>query len=250
MEESEWFKDEVFWEQFESALFPEERLQRTSEQVDRFIHLLELEEDDKILDLACGIGRHSLEFARRGYDVTALDITEEYLNKAEKKAEEEGLDIEFVQADMRGFEREETYDAVINFFTSFGYSKERSDNLKILRNVNSSLKPDGKFLLDVMGKEILRRVFTERDWRKLDEGYFLEERSFNEDTNMLESRWILIKDDGEVKDHVFLYKAYSARELERMLRKTGFTDIEIYGDLEKSRYDENANRLIALAGKR
>ncbi len=250
MPENEWFEDQIFWEQFESALFPEERLERTSEQVDRFVDLLALDEGDSVLDLPCGIGRHSLEFARRGFEVTALDITEEYLNKAESKAKREGLDIEFIREDMREFKREESFNAVINFFTSFGYSKEREDNLKILRNVHTSLKSEGRFLLDVMGKEILRRVFTERDWRRLDEGYFLEERSFNEESNMLESRWILIRNDGEVREHEFLYKAYTASELERLLREAGFAEIDIYGDLERASYDQDASRLIALARRK
>ncbi len=244
MSEKDWFEDQWFWEEYRSVLFPQERLNKTSKQVDRFEELLELEEGDRILDLACGIGRHSLELARRGYEVTGLDLSKAYMKEAADKAGD--LPVEFIQADMRTFVREEHYDAVINFWSSFGYFKDEVENYQVLQNVYASLKKGGRFLLDVMGKEILNRIYTERDWGRLDNGFFLEERFLRDD--YLESNWILIK-DGEVMEHRFLYKLYSRDELKRLLRRSGFSSIEIYGDLYRSNYGKNSERLIAMAKK-
>lgn len=244
-----WFEDESFWEEFKQVLFSDERIQRTPYQVDRFIDLLDLKKGDKILDQCCGIGRHSLELARRGYEVTGIDITGKYLEEAREKANKEGLKTEFVQADIREFKRDNFYDACLNFYTSFGYSEDENENMKAIENVHSSLKPKGKFLLDVMGREVLDEIYAQEDIWRIEDGYFQEERNIREDVGMLESRWKLIKDDGEVREHKFMYKLYTEEELSHLLREVGFKEIDIYGSLTGARYDEDASRLIALAQK-
>ncbi len=246
--EEDWFKDEVFWDDFQNILHNEGRLSQTKEQVERFVELLELEKGAKVLDLCCGIGRHSLELARRGYDVTGVDLTEKYIEKARRNAEEEGLDVEFVRGDMRNFKRGKTYDGAINFFTSFGYFKDEKDNMKVLENVHSSLKEDGMFLLDVMGREIWKRIYSEKDWARLDDGYFLERRIIEGDWDLLKSEWILIK-GGNVREGTFYSKLYSDVELKNMLERAGFSRVDIYGDLHGSKYNRMADRLIAVAEK-
>ena len=96
-----WYEDESFWRTFAPTMFHRERLDATAEEINQIIELLDIEKGAKILDLCCGIGRHSLELARRGYRVVGVDLTQEYLAKARKQAESEGLNIEFVRNDMR-----------------------------------------------------------------------------------------------------------------------------------------------------
>ena len=244
-----WFEEETFWKKFKGVLFSQDRMKETPYHVDRIVEMLDLEEGDKIFDQCCAIGRLSLEFARRGYEVTGIDLTDPYLEEARNKAEEQGLDVEFIKADMREFKREETFDAALNFFTSFGYFKDDEENKKALENVYLSLKSGGKFLLDVMGKEVIDKVYTDTDKWRMDDGYFVEEREIREDLEMLVSNWKLVKDDGEVYEHEFMYKLYSREKIEAILRDVGFRNIEIYGDLEGSPYDEDSSRLIAIAEK-
>ncbi|MFW6140976.1 MAG: class I SAM-dependent methyltransferase [Candidatus Saliniplasma sp.] len=246
MSEKDWFKDQWFWEDYRSILFPKERLQRTEEQVDRIEDLLNLDKDDKILDLACGIGRHAFELAERGYEVTGLDLSETYMKEASSKVKND--DLEFVQGDMREFVKEGYYDVIINFWSSFGYFEDEMDNEKVVNNVYDSLKSDGRFLLDVMGKEIMGRLYTERDWARIDDGFFLEERFLKDNGDYLESDWILIK-NGKVKEHKFLYRFYSKSEIKDLLKKAGFSNVDIYGDLYGSEYNRNADRLVAIAWK-
>lgn len=103
----DWFEDEEFWREFKPILFHGGRVEKTQEQVDRFEEFLGLRRGDKVLDQCCGIGRHSLELARRGYEVTGVDLCRGYLEKAREEAEKEGLNVEFVREDMREFERKE-----------------------------------------------------------------------------------------------------------------------------------------------
>ncbi len=247
MEEG-WFEDQKFWEDFRSVLFHKDRMRSTSQQVDKILDLLDLEIGDKILDLCCGVGRHSLEIARRGYEVTGVDLTEKYIEKGDRRARKEGLNVEFINSDMRDFRRENTYDAAINFFSSFGYFKEDEDNFKVIQNVHSSLKIGGKFLIDVMGRKVMTREFTQEREGRLDDGYFIEEREIKGDWELLENRWTLITED-DVKKGTFYIKIYSAEGLREMLREAGFAEIDLYGDLDKSEYGEDAERLIAVARK-
>ncbi|MFW5928563.1 MAG: class I SAM-dependent methyltransferase [Thermoplasmatota archaeon] len=216
--DKEWFQDQEFWEEYRSVLFHEHRLQTTPQQVKRLIDLLEIKKGDKVLDLCCGIGRHSLEFAKRGYEVTGVDISEYYIQEARGKASNAGLSVEFAQGDMRDFKREEEYDAAMIFFTSFGYFVDDEDNFKVIENVYNSLKSGGTFLIDIMGKEVWARVFSERDWVRMDDGFFLEEREVKGDWDLINSNWILIQ-DGEVHEHTFITKLYSAKEMREILKK-------------------------------
>ena len=102
-----WHEDDVFWTTAESILFSQQRIENTPAQVDAIVSLLNLRQSDRVLDLACGVGRHSLELARRGYRVVGVDRTEQYLERARRTAAAEGIDVEFVLADMREFCRDE-----------------------------------------------------------------------------------------------------------------------------------------------
>ncbi len=244
-EEKPWHEKEVFWKDHP---FNEKVIEMASEEVENLIELGGLEQEMKILDLCCGVGRHSVEFAKDGFEVTGVDKTGHYLEEARKRADEEGVDVEFVEEDMRDFKRKDEYDAVLNLFTSFGYFQDEEENMKVLRNVHGSLKSDGVFILDVMGKEIIASIFQEKDWYEFDGGFRLMERSVEKDWSWLKNRRIKIV-DGEVKEYEVSHWLYSAKELKDMLKEVGFSKVDIYGSYEGDPYDRDADRLVALARK-
>lgn len=231
------------------VLFDQKRLERTKEEVDKILSLLKISPPASVLDLCCGPGRHSLELARRGFSVTGVDRTKTYLEKARKLAKKENLKAEFIQKDMRKFCKPDTFDAATNLFTSFGYFENIEDDKKVLRNVYRSLKRGGIFLMDTMGKEVLARIFRERDWYEIDGNVMLEERRVLKDWTWIESRWILLKDAKKL-EHKISLRLYSASELRALLKDTGFGAVDIYGDLEGSSYDHTAKRLVLVARKR
>jgi 2-polyprenyl-3-methyl-5-hydroxy-6-metoxy-1,4-benzoquinol methylase len=160
---AEWFEDDRFWETMAPHMFGPQRIEGTPTEVDQVLDLLEVESGAHILDLACGPGRHTLELARRGFRVTGVDRTAAYLERAREQAAEEELEIEFVQADMREFRRPDAFDAAVNLFTSFGFFEHAADDLQVVRNLYDSLKPGGRLLMEMSGKEVLARMFRERD---------------------------------------------------------------------------------------
>jgi len=247
-ENQSWYNQDDFWTTFESLLFNQKRLADSALQVDQIIKLLQIEQGEKILDLCCGIGRHSLEFTRRGFDVTGVDRTTFYLDKAQNQSKAEDLNIEFVNEDMRNFCLADTFDVVINMFTSFGYFEKVEDDRRVVENVYRSLKSGGKFLIEIMGKELITRDFRERDWNEINGFIILEERRLLNNWDKIENRWIILKDNQQI-EYKFVLRLYSAKELTSLLTQCGFSDIEVYGSLAGIDYDHNAKRLVVLARK-
>ncbi len=246
--EKSWYEQDGFWKTIEPALFNSERMLSAGQEVEQIVSLLKLQPGVSICDLCCGVGRHSLELGRLGYCVTGVDRTGLYIEEAKKKANEQGLNIRFVQDDMRSFCEPNVFDAVINVFTSFGYFEEATDDKRVLENVYESLKKDGKFLIEIIGKEVLARIFQEKRWWEEDGVIILEESKLAEDWSSVECRWIIIRDDRR-DEFRFTLRLYSAAQLSELLKSCGFGKVDIYGDLSGSPYDQTAKRLVIVAHK-
>jgi len=191
-----WHERDEFWETFAPTMFSERHWSAVPFEVDQVISRLGLEHGAAVLDLCCGPGRHSLEMARRGLRVTGGDRTASYLAKARAQAGEQGLEIEFIQDDMRRFVRPGAYDGAIMMYTSFGYFEDPAENQAVLANVQRSLKAGGALIVDVMGKEVLARVFQPRDWSEQEGALFLQERSISKDWSWIDNRWIVVDRAG------------------------------------------------------
>jgi SAM-dependent methyltransferase len=245
-----WHEDDSFWETWGPWLFTQQRIANAKDEVDRVIKLIKIEPKAYILDLCCGIGRHSLELARRGYQVTGVDRTRGYLDKARKQAKEEGLDIEFVQGDMRFFSRPDTFDIVISMFTSFSYFEDPQEDKRVVENVFKSLRPGGRFIIQMNGKETLAKTFRERDWNEnKDDGVIvLEERKVSQNWSWMENRWIMLKGNERIENKIS-HRLYAGSEIAALLRDCGFNRAEVYGDLDGNPYDHNARQMIAVGYK-
>jgi SAM-dependent methyltransferase len=243
-----WHEDNAFWTTMAPEMFTEARWAAAPEEVGHVVELLQIEPPARVLDLCCGPGRHSLELARRGFRVTGVDRTAAYLQRARQGARAERLKVEFVKADMRRFRRREGFDAAVNLFTAFGYFEDPEDDRAVLKNVHASLKEGARLVIEMMGKEILARVFRERDWHQSNGAYFLEERRVCKDWTWIENRWILLK-GGRKKEFRVCHRLYSAAELGALLKDCGFSEVKAYGDLAGAPYDHQARRLVVVARK-
>ncbi len=246
---SEWHESDTFWEDTASVVFNQARLGSAPDEAKQVLDLLHLPQGAAILDLGCGVGRHSLEFARRGFQVTGVDRTVRYLKQARANAAEQGLDIEWVRADMRHFQRPNAFDAAVSLLTSFSYFADPAEDRLVTERVLAGLKPGGRFLIELMGKEVLARIFQERDWHEEPDGtLLLEERRVTHDWGQLDARWIVIRDKSRT-EHRFTLRLYSAAELSRLLRDSGFSTTAAYGSLAGAPYDEKAERLVVVGHK-
>jgi SAM-dependent methyltransferase len=245
-----WHEDDSFWKIWEPWMFTQQRIADAKDDVDGVIKLIKIGPEAHILDLCCGVGRHSLEFARRGYRVTGVDRTKVYLDKARKQAKEEGLDIEFVQGDMRFFSRPNTFNVVINMFTSFSYFEDPQEDKRVVENVFESLKPGGRFIIQMHGKETLAKIFRERDWYENNNlgVIVLQERKVSHNWSWMENRWIMLKGDERIENKV-CHRLYAGSELVTLLRDCGFSQVDLYGDLDGNPFDQTARQLVAVGYK-
>jgi SAM-dependent methyltransferase len=242
----DWHEDDSFWETFFPGMFGEEVMLRAVTDVDGVAALAEPPEGASVLDLCCGPGRHSLELARRGFRVTGVDRTAAYLDRARSAALAEGLSVEFVLADARDFTRPGAFDLAINLYTSFGYFEDPEDDPKVARALFDSLRPGGKLVMEMMGKEVLARIFQPNGWEERDGVLLLQERRVTDDWGWMENRWLLIR-DGQVREQRLGHRLYSASELKALLRSVGFSEARAFGNLAGDPYDHQARRLVILA---
>lgn len=242
----EWFEDDRFWTEYAPLMFDDSRWGQASSEVEAIVSLCGLKPGARVLDICCGVGRHSVEFARRGYRVTGIDITQPYLEAARSTAEGIEPGPEFIHADARSFSRPSQYDACVNLYTSFGYFSSEEDDLAMLRLCASNLVPGGAFVLETLGKEVEARDFVKGEEFDRSGWHVRTEFSIVGAWEGLVNRWIL--DNGSERiDHSFTLRLYSGHELKRLLGMAGFRDISVYGGFDGRPYDENAATLVALA---
>lgn len=248
---TEWFDQDEFWAEFAPVLFGPQRWERVPEGANHIQERLGLSPGAAILDLCCGPGRYTLEFARRGFHVSGVDRTIAYLDEARRRADAEGLEVELIREDMRTFVRPGGFDAAVNLFTSFGYFEDPADDLRVAHNLHASLRPGGKLLMELMGREILAMRFQERDWSWVDRERgirILEERNLRPGWDWIDSTWTLLG-GAETVTRTISHRLYAGSELAALLHRAGFNLVELFGSLEGTPYDHTAKRLVVVATK-
>lgn len=242
-----WYADDRFWSAFFEHLFPESRITEAAEIVRRS-PLFHFPVGTRILDLCCGPGVFTVPLAKAGYKVTGVDRAKELLARASWACRHADVDARLVEADMRDFVEPGAFDVIANMFTSFGYFDCEEDNARVLRNAYASLASGGTLIIDLIGKEVLARI-DERTVLSEQDGKLLVQRgTILDDWTRLRSDWFSI-DGGTVNRASVTISLYSAKELRCMLTAAGFTDVRCYGSYQGAAYDQQAERLIAVAIK-
>ncbi len=243
-----WYSNPTFWSLLYEWMFPPESFAEAREQAGKIQELAGLDKG-AVLDLCCGPGRFSIPLAQAGFEVTAVDLDGFLLGKAREYAAAELAKIEFLQADMKDFRRRAGFDLIISMYSSFGYFEDSQQDRQVLANCFESLRPGGRLLLDVRGKEIHAMSKVESVADETPAGALLFQRSrVCDGWSRTVTDWVLI--EGE-RVHRFEVRVnlYSGQELKAMLEDVGFGAVHIFGDLGGRPYDMQASRLVALAEK-
>lgn len=137
----------------------------TENQVSFIIKTLELKGDERILDLACGYGRHALSLAAKGFSVVGVDITKDYIDDATKVAKANMYNVTFIQSDIRDISFSNEFDVVLNLADgAIGYLETDEENLKIFDVISCALKKGGKHFMDVCNAEYAEHYFPKTSW--------------------------------------------------------------------------------------
>ncbi len=254
-EKKEWFESEDFWTNYAPIMFDEQKWAEAPAIAEKVMEIAELKEGDTVLDAGCGVGRISVELAALGLDVTGVDIIQSELDTAKESAKDEGVELKLIKADLRTFKTEEhgiskKFDCAVDLYTSFGYCDTEEEDTEILKSIFDSLKDGGIFILENLSREVEIRYFTKGEEFVRAGKKVTTEFSVVGAWEGLRSHWTLTDiETGEVIDHEFVQRLYSAAELRKTLLKIGFKSVEIYGDFMQNPYDENMATMVLVCKK-
>ena len=246
----DWFESENFWTQYAPIMFDDARWAEAPTVAQYVKDIAGLGEGAKILDAGCGLGRISVELAALGLDVTGVDIIQSELDAARESAEAEGVPLTLINHDLRSFQAPEQFDCAINLYTSFGYCATIEEDMKILKNIADSVKTGGTFIMECTSRETAIMYFTA--------GEEFERAGYKVVTHFevvgawegLRSQWTLYPlDSKQAIDHTFIQRLYPATFLRDKLIDFGFSKVNIYGDFDKSPYNEHARTMVIIGRK-
>lgn len=203
------------------------------------IKALDLQGDEKILDLGCGTGRHVIEFAKRGFNVTGIDVSAYLIEQGKKVLQDSDLDATLIVADMFDLPDLGLFDVVLNVFTSFGYFPQDEQNARVFDAVRSHLRPDGKFFLDYLHPAQVIRNLIPFEVKEVG-----EERV--EITKRIEGGRILktIVFSHPKREYVEKVKLYTRSQIEEMLSAHSLQVQEVWNDYDGSPWRDDGDRQL------
>tara|TARA_B110000879_G_scaffold22125_1_gene28537 strand:- start:297 stop:1031 length:735 start_codon:yes stop_codon:yes gene_type:complete len=209
--------------------------------IDNLCAYLKIEQGAKILDLACGKGRHSIHLAKKGFLATGIDLAKESIIKAKASSIS---NVEFDVHDMRLPYKENEFDFVFNLFTSFGYFKNQQENIDVLKGVATNLKEEGFFVLDFLNATKVIKNLVSSENKTLDGIEFELSRSFD-GANIIKD--ILVKDENQSFQFQERVSAFKLEDMEDMAIKAGLQIIATFGDYDLNPFLVNSSdRLILI----
>jgi|TARA_R110001592_G_scaffold138521_2_gene357878 SAM-dependent methyltransferase len=208
--------------------------------MDNLTNYLNIPEGGKILDLACGKGRHSVYLNSLGYDVTGVDLSEKSINHA-KQFENETL--KFNVHDMSK-PYPDTFDAVFNLFTSFGYFEDENCNLETIKAIKSELNDFGFGVIDFMNVNYIIENLVAEDVKTVEGIDFHQKRSVKDGYIIKD---ISFEADGEHFEFQERVKAFTLKDFEMLFEKAGVYLLDVFGDFKLHKYhSKTSERLIMI----
>lgn len=219
----------------------------TRSEVDFLASALNVQAGAQVLDVPCGNGRHCVELTQRGFHTTGVDVSEKNIARARTKAENEGIEVHFIQADMRELPPLRQFDAVFCFGNSFGYLD--FDGMRdFLAGVVAVLKPGGRFCIDTwMAAESLLLDLSKRAWCTVDDMYLLVENTYAAEDSRLDTTNTVIFPDGRRDIRESSHWIYTVAEIKRMLASVGLRTLATYGSLDMEPYALKNERLLVVS---
>ena len=242
---SEWYK-KSFGEDY-LIVYKHRDFGGARREVEQMIGWLNLPPGAKVLDLCCGMGRHSLALSEAGYAVTGVDLSEPLLEEA--RAQEGAEHVIWLCADMRALPLVGGFDAVVNLFTSFGYFEEDAEQVKVLLEIRRILKPGGKFIIDFLNPSyVIRNLITHS--RREDEGNLIDEKRRIEDGYVKKDITLTWKADGTPRHYHEQVKLYPLEKFQDMITEAGLQFEAVNGSYEEGAYDAKCSKRMIIRGIR
>lgn len=242
-----WFED-WFNSPYYHLLYKNRNDDEAQAFIERLISYLKPLDNSKILDVACGKGRHSKVLADMGFDVTGIDLSEASIEEANKESHDR---LQFFQHDMRLPFRINYYDFAFNFFTSFGYFNTQREHNNALRSITQSLRKEGIIVIDFLNKEYISDRLEPNATVKCDEITFIISK-WQDDKHFFK-RIEVKENEEEAKKLLYTERVakFGLTEFKDMLSLQNTEIIAVFGDYNLGEYDtKNSPRLIIVGKKK
>jgi SAM-dependent methyltransferase len=226
---------------------------RTQAEVDRAIMMLRPGGSERVLDLACGIGRHSLELRRRGFEVVGVDISADLLEMAERAADEESLDVSFLQADLRELDLEDEFDLVLSLNDgAVGYFETDAENYRTFEVISRALRSGGGHLVQLPNVLHAERNLPAKSWIVGESTLELSDHHWNAQDRYIEGSTVPIR-IGEVfekyEEIPFRQRLYSVEELTQIYESVGMRLANTFAGSGKPRKPKHSQFEIFVEGR-
>jgi len=209
---------------------------------------LRLKNGAKVLDIPCGQGRHSVELAKKGFQVTGVDYSSTALQIAKKWARQNKVSPIFIKQDMRFLKLNERFDAIIMLGNSFGYFSD-ANNEKIIKNISAALEPKGFFIIHLLNPIKAIKQFGKKNVFKVSGGHVnIKDISFDPLNFVRESQWTIVRNNKKKILNVKL-RFYTFSEIRSLFSCYKLSIVNIYGSLDKKPYSSKSSAMIVIAKK-
>jgi SAM-dependent methyltransferase len=240
---NEWFS-EWFNSPFYPILYKNRDWKEAEVFVSNLLTYLKPSQNDKVLDLACGRGRHSIFLSQYELDIVGMDLSKESIAVA-KENEKENL--RFYEGDMRNSFPEQNFDLIFNLFTSFGYFEDENDNIKVLQNIKKALKEKGSLVLDFFNPtQVIKKLIPYQTKNIQNIAFKIEKYIVSKHIE----KHIYIQNEDKNYHFVEKVQLFSKNDFLKMFEKIGLKIQNIWGDYDLNTFDEkNSERMIFLIQK-
>lgn len=240
---AEWF-DEWFDSQYYHILYKSRDSKEAEVFISNLAKHLKLESNSKVLDLACGKGRHAVYLNKLGFEVLGLDLSENSISQACEFSNER---LKFLAHDMRESFPKKSFDVVFNLFTSFGYFNDSKQDLKTLNNIKDALKPKGYFVFDFLNIQYIENNLVSNEEKLVDGIYFNLKRYFKRGSLYKNIKFNIGSQEYEYTERVDSLKYHHLLEYFKVV---GMEVKGIFGDYDLNSFDINTSkRLIFITQK-
>lgn len=238
-EEKEWFEN-WFDTPFYHVLYDYRNDEEARFFMKNLIAFLNLEPGNKILDLPCGKGRHSVFLNEEGFKTTGADLS---VNSIQFAKRFENPDLKFIVHDMRE-SMPHQYDAILNLFTSFGYFNDEETNIKVMENFKNSLLDGGHVVIDFLNlKKVIANLVPYDHFTKKGIDFTIRKKV----TEKHITKEIQVDFDGETKHYIEQVQAIDLKKMTSFAEKAGLEIIHVFGDHSLNAFDEDlSDRLILI----
>ena len=238
-----WFKE---W--FDTKYYHILYKNRDQKEAENFLininNLKYLKKNSKILDIACGKGRHSLFLSKLGYKVDGIDLSKNSINSAKKL---ENSNLRFALADMRETYKASTYDVALNLFTSFGYFDNNLDNQKCISSMSKNLVNDGILIIDYLNADKTIRNLIHTEKKRIDNIVFNIKREVKDGYII---KYISFIDQRKEYNFIEKVKVLRLKDFMIFLNTAGLNIIDTFGNYNLEKFQKSSSDRLIIVSKK